>query len=77
MDIVSLIAALLKEGIPDVELLIATWQSKTPPDQATWDALHATKTTARQQAIIVLAAAGVDPASAKGQSFLALIPPAP
>lgn len=67
--------ALLPLILPIIEKMAGLFSSPNPPTQEEWDALKQdTLTTARMQALAVLANHGVSPESPEGKAFLSLIP---
>lgn len=73
--LVTLLPIIITYGSQAVQSLIAMFSKSTPPTDADWQALALlTKTTARQQMLVVLTEQGISPNSAQGQAFLALLP---
>ncbi len=70
----TLIPIIAQYGLPLAEALWTKWASGSDPTQADWDEL---KTLAGQSAkdrmTKVLIDHGIDPASAQGKAFLALV----
>ena len=75
MDWATIVSLIISQGIPVAEKLWQLWATKAAPTQADWDALKELgKQTARSNMVLALARNGIDPASAQGAAFLALVP---
>lgn len=74
MSWVVILPLILQNAPEIIKLFESLFSSPTPPTQAQWDELLAKcRTTATAIMVDVLTKAGIDPASPKGQSFLALV----
>lgn len=70
----TLASIIAQYGLPLAESLFQKWSAGTPPTQQDFNDLIALASqNATAQAITVLKAQGIDPASAQGQAILALV----
>ena len=69
-----LVPIILQYGVPFAEQLYTLATSSAAPTAADWAKLSAlASTNAQAQMLTELAAAGIDPTSAQGKSFMALV----
>lgn len=73
MDWLTLAQLIIAVGLPAAEKIWSKWAAGQPPAPADWDELRlASSQVGKDRMLLALQAAGIDPNSPQGKTFIAL-----